>query len=159
MRRVFSLVSVGLLVLMASVVQAQAQVFNLTAALSGSSETPPVVTGAFGSATVTVDMATQTVTYAVTVFNMPTGTTASHFHVGGPALAGPTVVNFTPATGISNDYSFSGTATTLSNARAEQGIRSWEDFLQALLGGNTYINVHSTANPGGEIRGQVIRVP
>ena len=41
--------------------------------------------------------------------------------------------------------------------RAPQGINSCEDFEQALLLNNTYVNVHSTANPGGEIRGQLIR--
>ena len=41
--------------------------------------------------------------------------------------------------------------------RAPQGINSCEDFEQALLLGNTYVNVHSTANPGGEIRGQLVR--
>jgi hypothetical protein len=43
--------------------------------------------------------------------------------------------------------------------RGDQGIRSWEDFIQSLLGGQTYINIHSAVNPGGEIRGQVLRVP
>jgi len=71
------------------------------------------------------------------------------------------VINLTvPAGGISNDYALTGTATTTDLvARAAQGINSWEDFVQALLLGNTYVNVHSTANPGGEIRGQLTRVP
>jgi hypothetical protein len=41
--------------------------------------------------------------------------------------------------------------------RADQGIRSWEDFLQSLVGGQTYLNIHSANFPGGEIRGQVLR--
>jgi hypothetical protein len=41
--------------------------------------------------------------------------------------------------------------------RDVQGIRSWEDFGQSLLGGQIDINVHSVANPGGEVRGQVVR--
>ena len=41
--------------------------------------------------------------------------------------------------------------------RPAQGINSCEDFEQAFLLNNTYVNVHSTANPGGEIRGQLIR--
>jgi hypothetical protein len=31
-----------------------------------------------------------------------------------------------------------------------------DDFIQALLLGNVYMNVHSTNNPGGEIRGAVL---
>ena len=42
------------------------------------------------------------------------------------------------------------------NNRPDQGIRSADDMFQALLGGNTYVNVHSQVNPGGEIRGQLI---
>ena len=59
---------------------------------------------------------------------------------------------------ISNDYAFSNTFAC-SNVvnRPAQGINSCEDFEQALLLNNTYANVHSTANAGGEIRGQLIR--
>jgi hypothetical protein len=94
------------------------------------------------------------------VFNMPSGTNNAHFHVGGPGLAGPVVVDIAFPPQISNDFNLSGTATAASlRPRADQGIGSWPDFLQSLLGGQTYINIHSNNNPGGEIRGQVIRVP
>jgi len=105
-------------------------------------------------------MATQVVTYRIDVYNMPVGTTASHFHVGAAGVAGPVVVNFTVPANISNDFAIVGTASAADlTVRAPQGINSWEDFLQALLLGNVYMNVHSTANTGGEIRGQVVRVP
>jgi hypothetical protein len=158
MRRL-SLALAGLFVLLVSA-QAEAQIVNFTAALSGGNEVPGVVTGAVGTGTVSLNLATQVVTYRIDVYNMPVGTTASHFHVGAPGVSGPVVVNFTVATGISNDYAISGTASASDlTARAAQGINSWEDFIQALLLGNIYMNVHSTANGGGEIRGQVIRVP
>ena len=90
---------------------------------------------------------------------MPVGTTASHIHAGAAGVGGPVIVNFTvPAGGISNDYALSGTfGCSDVTVRAAQGINSCEDFEQALLLDNTYVNVHSTANPGGEIRGQLIR--
>jgi hypothetical protein len=158
MRRL-SLVLAGFFVLAISA-QAQAQTVNFTAALSGGNEVPGVVTGAVGTGTVSLNLATQVVTYRIDVYNMPVGTTASHFHVGAPGVSGPVVVNFTVATGISNDFAISGTASASDlTARAAQGINSWEDFIQALLLGNIYMNVHSTANGGGEIRGQVVRVP
>jgi hypothetical protein len=91
---------------------------------------------------------------------MPSGTTNAHFHVGGPGVAGPTVVNIAFPAQISNDYRLSGSATAENLLpRNDQGIRSWQDFEQSLFGGQLYINVHSALNPGGEIRGQVLRVP
>jgi hypothetical protein len=139
---------------------AEAQTLKFTALLSGANEVPGVVNGAGGTATVTLDLATRTVTYRVDVYNMPSGTTASHFHAGGPGVSGPVVVNFTVQPNISNDFSISGTATSADLvARQAQGINSWDDFIQALTLGQIYVNVHSTANPGGEIRGQVVPVP
>jgi len=90
---------------------------------------------------------------------MPVATTASHIHVGAAGVNGPIVVNFTvPAGGISNDYALSGTfGCTDVVVRAPQGINSCEDFEQAIMLGNTYVNVHSTVNGGGEIRGQLVR--
>ena len=159
MRRALSLAIAGLFVLLVSA-QAQAQTVNFTATLSGGSENPGVVTGSVGTATVSLNAATQVVTYRIDVYNMPVGTTASHFHVGAVGVNGPVVVNFTVAAGISNDFVISGTASATDlTARAAQGINSWDDFVQALLLGNIYINVHSSNNPGGEIRGQVLRVP
>jgi hypothetical protein len=138
---------------------AQAQTVRLAATLTGGNETPIVLTGAFANATVTVDLGTQTVSWSIDVFNMPSGTNNAHFHVGAPGIAGPTVVNVAFPAGISNDYNLSGSATAANLLpRTDQGIRSWDDFLQALLGGQTYLNVHSAVNPGGEIRGQVLRV-
>ena len=159
MRRTLSLAIAGLFVLLAST-QAQAQTFNFTAALHGGNENPGVLTGAAGTATVSLNATTGVVTYRVDVFNMPVGTTAAHFHVGAVGLNGPTVINFTVLTNISNDFAIVGTASATDlTVRAAQGINSWEDFTQALLLGNIYANVHSTNNAGGEIRGQLVRVP
>lgn len=160
MRRVLSLAIAGAFALLVSA-QAQAQTVTFTASLSGGNEVPGVVTGSVGTATVTWDTATKAGTYRVDVYNMPVGTTASHIHVGAAGVSGPVVINLTvPAGGISNDFGLSGTfACSNVVARAAQGINSCEDFEQALLLSNTYVNVHSTANPGGEIRGQLIRQP
>ena len=158
MRRALSLAIAGLFVLLVSA-QAQAQTINFTAALHGGNEVPGVSTGAVGTGTVSLNLATQVVTYRIDVYNMPVGTTASHFHVGAPGVAGPVVVNFTVPANISNDFAITGTASAADlTPRAPNGINTWEDFVQALQLGNVYMNVHSTANTGGEIRGQVIRV-
>jgi hypothetical protein len=137
----------------------QAQTVRFTATLSGATETPAVLTGAFGNATVTLDAATQTVSWSIDVYNLPSGMTNAHFHVGGPGVSGPTVVNIPFPANVSNDFNLTGSATSANlNVRGDQGIRSWDDFLQSLQGGQTYLNIHSAVNGGGEIRGQVIRV-
>jgi hypothetical protein len=138
---------------------ASAQQFTLTATLTGAGETPApgINTGAFGSATVVVDMTARTVTYTVNVFNLPSGVTASHIHAGAVGTAGPVVVNFAPVLNSSNDFTFSGVVQDTTFAlQPNIGIRSADDMFQAILGGNSYVNVHSTVNPGGEIRGQLI---
>lgn len=155
MRRGLSLAIAGLFVLLVFSAQAQAETFTFKADLSGGNEVPGVVTGAGGTATVTLDTDANTVTWVIDVYNLPTGVTAGHIHIGSPGLGGPTVVNFTVVATTSNDFRVSGTASAI-NARAAQGINSWDDFEQAMLNGDCYVNIHSQANPGGEIRGQLI---
>ena len=159
MRRVLSLVGAAALVMVAGVASAEAQTMEFTALLSGGNEVPGVVSGSGGTATVSLNTATKAVTYRIDVYNMPSGTTQAHFHVGAPGVAGPVVVNFSVVTNISNDFAITGTATASDLVpRVAQGIGSWEDFVQALMLGQVYANVHSTVNPGGEIRGQVLPV-
>ena len=159
MRRALTLAIAGLAVLLIGAVQAQAQTITWIANLNGGNEVPAVATGSVGTATITWNTTTKAGTYRVEVYNMPVGTTASHIHVGAAGVGGPTVINFTvPAGGISNDFALTGSFTcTEVTLRAAQGINSCEDFEQALLLDNAYVNVHSTANPGGEIRGQLAR--
>ena len=156
------LVTAGLLALVAA--PASAQTFTLTASLSGAGQatqtTNGLNTGAFGDAVVTVNIAAQTLTYTVRVFNLPSGVSASHIHVGADKTAGPVVVNFAPPVPASNDFDFTGVVKFSEFVlRPDQGIRSSDDMVQAILGGNSYVNVHSSANPGGEIRGQLIVKP
>ncbi|MEW6320114.1 MAG: CHRD domain-containing protein [Acidobacteriota bacterium] len=157
MRRVLMGLGAALLVTLVTAPSADAQIVHMTAKLSGANEVPGVVTGAGGTATVTVDVTRQTVSYVIDVFNMPSGLTAAHFHAGGPGVAGPVVANITITPTISNDFTVTGSVSSIT-VRDAQGIRSLEDFIQALVGEQLYINFHSAANPGGEIRGQVLRV-
>ena len=102
--------------------QAQAQTVRLTAILSGGNEAPtPLLSGATGTGEVFVNMATKEVTYTVKVFNLPSGATAGHFHVGSAGVAGPVVVDIAPPSQISNDFTLTGTATAAS-LRAQAAI-------------------------------------
>jgi hypothetical protein len=140
---------------------ASAQVYTLTATLTGQGEATQIAnginTGAFGDAVVVVDMGARTVTYTVRVFNLPSGITASHIHVGPVGVPGPVVVTFAPPLTASNDFGFTGTVKDTEFAlQPNLGIRTADDMFQAILGNNSYVNVHSQVNGGGEIRGQLI---
>jgi len=158
MRRVVLTAAVAMFV-MGLAASANAEIIRFRATLTGSAEIPVVLTGAFATATVTLDTDTKTVSWNIDVWNLPSGINAAHFHVGPPGVAGPTVVNIPfPAT-ASNDFNLSGSATTATaGLRPDQGIRSWDDFLQSLTGGTIYLNIHTQVFGGGEIRGQVIRI-
>ena len=106
--------------------------------LSGRNEVPPADTPATGSATVTVN-SDRSVTARVTVTGM--AATASHIHQGARGANGPVIVPFIK----SGDNTFVAPA----------GAKMTEEQYAAYKAGNTYVNVHSAKNPGGEIRGQL----
>lgn len=131
----------------------------VTAQLSGGNENPPpaTATGAHGNARVMIDRAAGRITFQVNVYNLPTGLTGSHIHVGPAGSNGPIILDFRPQQlGISNDFSLTGTLTAADlRPSAAGGINSWDDAIFAIASGVTYVNVHTQANPGGEIRGQL----
>ena len=106
--------------------------------LSGSHEVPAVTTPASGSGTVTV-AANCTVTAKITVTGMTA--TAAHIHEAAAGANGPVIVPFTK------------TADNVFEAPA--GAKMTESQCAAHRAGNTYVNVHSAKNPGGEVRAQL----
>ncbi len=141
--------------------QASAQV--RTAELTGGNETPaPLNTGMFGTVEIGVDQANKEISVTLRVFNTPTPTTAGHIHVGAPGTPGPTILNFPPAlNGRTGDFAMNfrvGDTPGVFIARPAAGINTIDDAIQAVLGGNAYVNIHTTQNPGGEIRGQLTLV-
>jgi hypothetical protein len=109
-----------------------------TYALSGSFEVPPVTTTATGTATVTVNP-DRTVKATVTVNSMTA--TASHIHEGAADTNGPVIVPFTKT----GDNTFAAPADA----------KLTEAQYAAYKAGNLYVNVHSSKNPGGEVRAQL----
>jgi hypothetical protein len=158
MRRTFlyALMTAALVAGATTAPRAQGGKQTLVAVLSGGSEAPTAVnTGAHGKAVITIDPSSGEVTWEIDVFNYPTGLTASHIHVGSPGTAGPIIIDFAPtAIGVSGPFRLAGSTRSFI-ARPERGIRSMEEAMLAIAAGNAYVNVHSQANPGGEIRGQL----
>ena len=141
--------------ILASTPNASAQ--TLTANLNGGEETPILNTGSVGTVEVRVDVPNQEILVTLRVFNTPTPTTAGHIHIGPAGIAGPVVLNFPAAlNGRTGDFAMTfrvGPADFV--ARPAIGINSMEDAMQAILNGNSYVNIHTMQNPGGEIRGQL----
>ena len=74
---------------------AQAELFTAVATLGGGEETPAaLLTGAVGTAVVVVDTDLRELAVSLRIFNLPTGTTAGHIHVGPKGVSGPVVLNF-----------------------------------------------------------------
>ncbi|MEW6233978.1 MAG: CHRD domain-containing protein [Candidatus Omnitrophota bacterium] len=107
-------------------------------ALDGAQTTPPTTTGATGEARLTLSEGLIKLSYTVTVRNIE-NISASHIHIGGRGENG----------GVSIPIA-SGPFDTISG---EADLSA--DQLDALLGERFYINVHTSQNPAGEIRGQI----
>ena len=141
------------------VLSTQVSAQTLTANLHGGEETPAALnSGMFGSVEVSVDPVNREVAVTLRVFNAPTPTTAGHIHIGAKGTPGPTVLNFPPAlNGRTGDFAMTfrvGDTPGVFTPRPAIGINTIDDAIQAILGGNSYVNIHTTQNPGGEIRGQ-----
>ncbi len=69
------------------------------------------------------------------------------------------IFDFTVPSGLTGDFTLNmRLGAAAFRARAAQGINTIDDAIQAVTGGNAYVNIHTTQNPGGEIRGQLVRV-
>ena len=123
---------------------ALAEVVNYKADLKGSSEVPPNATTGSGAVDATYDTATKVLTYTATYQGLTGAATAAHFHgPADPTQAVGVVVPVPPAIGYASPIK---ATATLTDAQAA-------DF-QA---GKWYFNIHTAANPGGEIRGQMVK--
>jgi len=105
--------------------------------LSGQNEVPPVTTSASGEGTISI-ADDGSVSGSVTTKGIQS--TAAHIHTGAAGTNGPVIVPFTKE---GDTY------------KAPAGAKLNADQMKAFQAGELYFNVHSAANPGGEIRGQL----
>jgi CHRD domain len=119
-----------------------AQAVNYKADLKAASQVPPNDSKGTGALTATYDPASKKLTYTVNYKDLSGPATAAHFH--GPADAKTNAGVVVPVNGAVTSP-IKGEAT-LTDAQAKD-----------LADGKWYFNVHTAANKGGEIRGQVMK--
>jgi hypothetical protein len=115
---------------------------TMKATLDAKSEVPPNASTGTGTADIDYDPATKKLSWKVTYSGLSGPATAAHFH--GPADPGKNA----------------GVAVAIPNATETpaEGSAILTDAQAAdLVAGKYYVNVHTAANPGGEIRGQVTK--
>ncbi|WP_426408137.1 CHRD domain-containing protein [Bradyrhizobium ganzhouense] len=115
---------------------------KLKAVLDAKSEVPATASSGTGTADIDYDAATKKLSWKVSYSGLTGPATAAHFH--GPADTSKNAGVLVPIPGIANSPA-EGSAT-LTDAQASD-----------LLAGKLYVNIHTAANPGGEIRGQVTK--
>ncbi len=101
---------------------------------------PPAAAGGTASIGVNNDLAIE---YDVTVHDLTGPATVAHIHQGAAGEQGLPVFTLSPVAGSTT--SFHGETEPLTAAQ-----------LTTLLQGGFYVNVHTAANPGGEVRGQIV---
>lgn len=114
-------------------------VISLNANLNAAQEVPPNASTGRGDATVTFTKSTKTLAWVVTYGGLTGPATMAHFH--GPANVGANAPVILPI--ANTPGTVTGSALLNDNQAAD------------LMAGKWYLNVHTAAFPGGEIRGQV----
>lgn len=120
----------------------RAETLTYKVALKSASEVPPNASAGSGTADVAYDTQSKKLSWKVSYSGLTGPATAAHFH--GPAEPGKNAGVMIPIQNITTSPA-EGSAT-LTDAQAAD-----------LMAGRLYVNVHTAANPGGEIRGQVTK--
>jgi hypothetical protein len=110
------------------------------AVLSSAAEVPANASTGSGMLDATLNKSTNVLSWTVTYSGLTGPATMAHFH--GPAMAGANA-------GVAVPF-----PSAMSPARGETVLTAAQ--VADLMAGKWYANVHTAANPGGEIRGQVM---
>ena len=155
---------------MAAVPVASAQNFNrLGASLTGFEETPLTLsTPGNGRFDAFISGDQTTIEWQLSYADTESPVTQAHIHLGQRAITGGITVFL--CTNLGNGpagtqtcpaapATIGGTITAadVTAGAAGQGLNAgeFEELLRAIRAGATYVNVHTTGRPGGEIRDQI----
>jgi hypothetical protein len=127
---------------LASCSNSSSNVASLGATMNAASEVPPNSSTGTGTADVKLDKATKTVSWTVSYSGLTGDATAAHFH--GPAAPGANAGVVIPIA-----------AGSVPNPAVGSKVLT-DDQIADLMAGKWYVNIHTKANGGGEIRGQVV---
>jgi hypothetical protein len=122
---------------------AHAATVNVKADLKASSEVPAKESAGTGTVTATLDTDTNKFKYHIVFSGLTGPVVAAHFH--GPAAEGANAKPQVPIKASPIASPVDGEATVTA------------DQAKDLLDGKWYFNLHTSANPSGEIRGQVLK--
>lgn len=115
--------------------------------LLGANEVPSVTTTAIGYARFNLSANDSIVEVNIAATNI-SGVNGAHIHYGGKTVNG--------AVAIALDSYKSGTSNTYSGTIKVSSLGAdAKKFLDSLKAGRTYLNIHTSANPNGELRGQL----
>ncbi len=109
--------------------------------LNGSKETPSVTTNASGTGWFILDVDSSSLAFHITYANLQGGFTGSHIHLGAEGIGGGVV--------------FPITTSYIGNTGSGKWTNIPDSLVADLIKGDLYVNIHSSAHPGGEIRGQL----
>lgn len=141
----YGLGSVASAFLLALSSRAEADTITYKADLKGTSEVPPNTTTGSGSLTATFDPATKELKWSGNFSGLTGDATAAHFHGPGEPGKNAGVVVWISTKGSPLTSPFQGSATLTDPQIADMQSGLW------------YVNVHTAANPGGELRGQLVK--
>jgi hypothetical protein len=148
---------IGLFLVVAAMLAAPAAVFAaepFSAVLSPEAEVPPVTGNGSGSANVSISDDESEISYEVSYQDLTGPVLAGHIHFGAEDVAGGVILPLTVG-----DSPFSGTLTEADFTPLDGGPQTFAAALEAIRAGQTYINLHTAAHQGGEIRGQLGPLP
>ena len=127
---------------------------QFAASLTGDAEVPPVETDATGAATLTLDETGEALAYEVTAEGIE-GVVAAHVHCAPEGANGPVGVTLYDGDPVTPDGTLTEGVVTAPDADNGCDWETLADVVAAIRDGEAYVNVHTEANPSGEIRGQL----
>lgn len=133
---------------------------EFTANLTGDSEVPPVTTNATGTADFELNDDGDEMSYDLEVEDIE-GVLFAHIHQGSDSENGPIVVTLFNASEPTDEVDGTLESGTFEAEDFEGPLQgqNMTDLVDAVEGGQAYVNVHTEVNPPGEIRGTIEVAP